>query len=204
MRDRGAARRADALAARLGSALALADRGDSRDRRRARRRRNHPARQSHRRRTPRLAGRRARRPPTCRSSNAPCCSDDPDGTFEAVWMTRDGREVPVEVVRRHLRFGGREGFLSVARDVGARQGSPASARNSSRCSPTTSGIARHRARFRGAPGRGRPVEHGAEGSRGAHPDERRHRAHAGRELPHAPDRDRPTRSGAPSRSISPR
>jgi len=48
-------------------------------------------------------------------------SDDPDGTFEAVWMTRDGREVPVEVVRRHLRFGGREGFLSVARDVGARQ-----------------------------------------------------------------------------------
>ena len=48
-------------------------------------------------------------------------SDDPDGTFEAVWMTRDGREVPVEVARRHLRFGGREGLLSVARDVGARQ-----------------------------------------------------------------------------------
>ncbi len=47
--------------------------------------------------------------------------DDPAGAFEAVWMTRGGRQFPVEVVRHRLRVGGREGFLSVARDVTARQ-----------------------------------------------------------------------------------
>jgi signal transduction histidine kinase len=45
----------------------------------------------------------------------------PTSGFEAVWLTRDGREIPVEVVRRGLRFDGREAFLSVARDVSARR-----------------------------------------------------------------------------------
>ena len=44
----------------------------------------------------------------------------PTAGFEAVWLTRDGREIPVEVVRRRLRFDGREAFLSVARDVSVR------------------------------------------------------------------------------------
>jgi PAS domain S-box-containing protein len=46
-------------------------------------------------------------------------TDSTDG-FETVWCTRNGREIPVEVVRRRLRFDGREAFLSIARDVGAR------------------------------------------------------------------------------------
>lgn len=45
---------------------------------------------------------------------------DPAAGFEAVWRTRDGREIPVEVVRRRLLFDGREACLSVARDVSAR------------------------------------------------------------------------------------
>ncbi|HSQ00176.1 MAG TPA: ATP-binding protein [Candidatus Dormibacteraeota bacterium] len=46
---------------------------------------------------------------------------DPGAPFEAIWMSRGGRETPVEVVRRPLRFDGREGFLSIARDISARQ-----------------------------------------------------------------------------------
>lgn len=41
--------------------------------------------------------------------------------FETVLVARDGREIPVEVVRRPLQFDGRQGFLSIARDVSARQ-----------------------------------------------------------------------------------
>ena len=44
----------------------------------------------------------------------------PIGAFETVWRRRDGSEIPVEVVRRRLRFDGREALLSVARDVSAR------------------------------------------------------------------------------------
>lgn len=45
----------------------------------------------------------------------------PGAPFATTWITRDGREIPVEVVRRPLRVDGREGFLSIARDVGPRQ-----------------------------------------------------------------------------------
>ncbi|MFN8643819.1 MAG: response regulator [Candidatus Binatia bacterium] len=54
---------------------------------------------------------------------APNGAANPTGTgasFDAVWLTREGREIPVEIVRRRLRFDGREAFLSVARDVSAR------------------------------------------------------------------------------------
>lgn len=43
-----------------------------------------------------------------------------DGTFETVWRRRGGGDIPVEVVRRALRFDGRAAYLSVARDVSAR------------------------------------------------------------------------------------
>jgi signal transduction histidine kinase len=41
--------------------------------------------------------------------------------FETTWLTRSGREIPVEVVRRPLRFDGREGYLSIARDISIRR-----------------------------------------------------------------------------------
>lgn len=41
--------------------------------------------------------------------------------FETTWVARSGREIPVEVVRRPLRFDGRDGYLSIARDVSARR-----------------------------------------------------------------------------------
>lgn len=53
----------------------------------------------------------------------PPASDEgrgPTDAYESVWVRRNGDEVPVEVVRRSLRFDGRETFLSVARDVSAR------------------------------------------------------------------------------------
>lgn len=55
-----------------------------------------------------------------RTSGTGADQPGPAEGFEATWMTRDRRAIPVEVVRRRLRFDGREAFLSVARDVSAR------------------------------------------------------------------------------------
>jgi PAS domain S-box-containing protein len=51
----------------------------------------------------------------------PAGGGERESPFEATWIARSGRELPVEVTRRPLRFDGRDGFLTIARDISARQ-----------------------------------------------------------------------------------
>lgn len=44
-----------------------------------------------------------------------------EGSFETVYLARDGREIPVEVNRRLMMFDGQPAVLSVARDIGVRR-----------------------------------------------------------------------------------
>ena len=204
---RGAARRAQPRAARLGGALALVGRGDSRDRRRPRRRRHHPSHQPHRRRAPRLAGTTSSSAATCASSSAAraATATTQHGAFEAIWMiAATGAKFRSRSSAAACAFDGREGFLSVARDISARQelGPPAPG-VPRHADPRHQEPARRRPRLRRAARRGRPAERGAAGPRRAHPGQRRHRPHPGRQLPQPHARSRPGSSpSSASRSIS--
>ena len=126
---RGAARGARPRPARLRSALALAVRGDPRDRRRARRGRRHPPHQPDRRRAAGVAGARAHRPQPARARAADAArrrraarrpTTAAPASTACTWRAAAARS-PSRSTAGACTFEGQPAVLSVARDVSARR-----------------------------------------------------------------------------------